>query len=228
MKKLNPIEVRILGVLIEKESTTPDHYPLTLNSLSLGANQKSNRSPVTSYDENELLEACESLMQKHYVIRHHEAGARSAKYLHQVNGTEGCDDLKMQVLSSLFLKGLQTPGEIFAKIKRSCPNIQLHDVNTLLDRELNLEIPWFIQLKKEPGKKESRWCHTWADAKVESNENETLDSSQSSQPISVGNINEPKQDFKEEFLALRDEVEFLRTEVEELHEKLDQVLSKTS
>ncbi len=224
MKKLNPIEIRILGVLIEKESTTPDQYPLTLNSIILGSNQKSNRSPVTNFSESEVFEACESLMQKHYVIRHHEVGARTAKFLHQVKGTENCSNLKLQVLSSLFLKGFQTPGEILQKIKRSCPDIQLHEVNILLDEELKCESPWFKQLKKEPGKKESRWCHLWGDIDIQA----VSESPESPQPLfeaSAQPSNGIEQALKSEIDTLKSEVSALKNEVSELHKKFNELLN---
>jgi uncharacterized protein YceH (UPF0502 family) len=235
MKPLHPIEARLLGVLLEKESTTPEQYPLSLNSLTLGCNQKTNRDPVTSYVESEVHEHCEALLAKHLILRHHGIGSRTAKFKHQIRERFGADNVKLQVLSALLLKGAQTPGEILLKIKRSCPELLLEQLIEQLEDDLSAETPWFNRLERQPGQKEARWRHTWAsDELVVSLAENEYDSPQSHQPLAgmESGLSTPEStptdtslnSTSEELISLREEVQLLRDEVNELREKLEEVL----
>ncbi|MFP4157822.1 MAG: DUF480 domain-containing protein [Opitutales bacterium] len=115
---LNPEEARVLGCLLEKEATTPDIYPLTLNSLLAGCNQKTNRFPVVDYDEEIIAEALDSLRTKKLVYRIDIAGARVAKYRHNIDESLGLSPGVKALLTVLLLRGPQTLGELRARTER--------------------------------------------------------------------------------------------------------------
>ena len=236
METLHPVEARLIGVLIEKESTTPEQYPLSLNGLTLGCNQKTNRDPVTTYSESEIHEHCESLLMKHLILRHHGIGSRTAKYKHQIRDRFGADNIKLQIFSALLLKGAQTPGEILLKIKRSCPELQLEQLIERLEDDLNAETPWFSRLERQPGQKEARWRHNWTSTSLDDSPSPQQNGTAAVDQAMANRENEPTSQshessrfqtnpaIEEELISLREEVQFLRDEVNELREKLDQIL----
>ena len=115
---LEPVEARVLGVLIEKELTTPEQYPLTLNGLVVGCNQKNNRSPVLELGEGEVREALERLRRKGLVAAAHAAGSRVERYRHQATIAFAAPVPELAVLAELFLRGAETPGDLRARASR--------------------------------------------------------------------------------------------------------------
>ncbi len=131
---LHPVEVRVLGALIEKDITTPEYYPLTVNSLQNACNQKSSRDPVVQFDEQTVEQALELLKTKHLVVRISGAGHRVEKFGHRLGETLNLGRREMALLCVLMLRGPQTVGELRGRTER------MHDFNDLDEVERVLEI----------------------------------------------------------------------------------------
>ncbi len=157
---LTPIEARVVGVLIEKETTTPDYYPLTLNSVVLACNQKSNREPVMELDENAVLHALNDLTRKHLVVQKNIEGSRVLKYAHDVNNVIEFTKQEIGVICVLFLRGQQTPGEINARTSRICNFESVAQVEEVLNKLISREDgPFVAILPRKPGRRERRYAH---------------------------------------------------------------------
>src|SRR3954466_10181676 len=157
---LDPIEVRVLGCLIEKQRTTPDQYPLSLNALRNACNQTTNRDPVVSYDEELIRGALQKLGRPRYTRLASGHGSRAAKYRHLLDETLGLDPADQAVLAVLLLRGDQTPGELKQRTERMSPmSIEaLNDVLTgLIDKGMVSE------LARRPGQKEERFRHRFSE-----------------------------------------------------------------
>lgn len=163
MKRLNDIEIRIIGCLIEKEITTPDQYPLTLNALTTACNQKSNRDPVTELNDAEVLDAINTLIQEHIITDESRGNSRVAKYQHRFCNTEfGSLQLskkELAILCVLFLRGPQTPGELRTRTQRLCEFDNVAQVEAVLLSLSEGDKPKVVKLAKEPGKREARFAH---------------------------------------------------------------------
>jgi uncharacterized protein YceH (UPF0502 family) len=130
---LHPVEVRVLGALIEKDITTPEYYPLTVNSLQNACNQKSSRDPIVQFDEQMVEQALEMLRNKHLVVRISGAGHRVEKWAHRLGETLNLGRREMALLCVLMLRGAQTVGELRGRTER------MHDFNDLEEVERVLE-----------------------------------------------------------------------------------------
>jgi len=160
---LNEVEIRILGSLIEKELTTPQYYPLSLNALKQACNQKSNRDPVVEYDENTVMEGVRSLQRKGLIIGASGAGQRVRKYLHKFKEKYFVNQKEMAILCELMLRGPQTPGELRNRASRMHPFPDLSEVYEVLkDLMEERENPLVIEIPRQPGQKESRYMHLLA------------------------------------------------------------------
>lgn len=162
--KLDPVEVRIIGALMEKEITTPDHYPLSLNALTSACNQKSNRDPVMSLSEVEVQEAVDSLHRKHLVLDRSGFGSRVVKYKQRFCNTEFSDlhfsPGETAVVCLLMLRGPQTPGELRSRSGRLHAFGSLAEVEQCLRSLASREQgPLVSALPREPGRREIRWAH---------------------------------------------------------------------
>jgi uncharacterized protein YceH (UPF0502 family) len=158
--KLSESEARVLGCLVEKALTTPDYYPLTLNSLTSACNQKSNRNPVMSIREPEVVRALDSLRRLHLVWETQVAGSRVAKYEHNILERWQLRPQEVAVLGVLLLRGPQTLGEIRARTGRMFVFQDLAEVeNTLRCLESHDAGPFTVELPRLPGHKESRFAH---------------------------------------------------------------------
>lgn len=148
-------ELRVLGALIEKRRTTPDAYPLSVNSLRLACNQSTNRDPVVEYDEHTVLDALERLGRRGWTRLASGAGSRSRKYRHLFDDALGLADDELSMLAVLMLRGPQTPGELKQRTDRLHPFADLAAVEDtllkLIDRELVARLP------RRPGQKEQRY-----------------------------------------------------------------------
>ena len=132
--ELNPHEARVLGVLIEKAFTTPDQYPLSINAITNGANQRSNRDPVLDVSEAEVVVALQGLRMKHLAGSSFPAGSRVEKWRHNAAQHLGLDDAQLAVLAELLLRGPQAPGELRARAVRMAPIAGLEELGRLLER----------------------------------------------------------------------------------------------
>ena len=159
--ELTPIEVRVLGCLIEKEIATPDHYPLTLNALVNACNQKSNRQPVMQLDEDTVIRTLDELRMTHQLaIEVTSSASRVPKYKHSFRAKWNFSPAKTAILCELFLRGPQTSGDLRAHASRLHPLADFHEVEEILRGLENREgDPFVVHLPREPGRRERRWAH---------------------------------------------------------------------
>jgi len=162
MTPLNEIEVRVLGSLIEKDITTPDYYPLSLNALVNACNQKNNRDPVTTLDVQSVREALATLQEKRMAGPAGGADSRVPKHEHRLQEVFNFDRREIAVLCVLLLRGPQTPGELRSRTDRMYHFEALEDVISTLDRLAKREPPLAAILPRQPGTKESRYMHLFA------------------------------------------------------------------
>jgi uncharacterized protein len=152
---LNPVEIRVLGCLIEKQRTTPDTYPLTINALRLACNQSTNRDPVVDYDEHTIRVALERLARRRYVRLASGHTTRATKYRHLLDDTLSLDSAELALLAVLMLRGPQTPGELRQRsdrLHRFPDPDSLEAVLTKLG-----ERDYIQRLDRRPGQKEQRY-----------------------------------------------------------------------
>lgn len=159
MTKINEIEARILGSLVEKQLTTPEYYPLTLNALTAACNQKSNRDPVMSLDETAIMSAIDSLRDKNLVYTFHGSTSRTVKYKHMLSGVFELDASATAVMTLLMLRGPQTAGEIRGRSDRLHEFGSIIEVQETLDELARRAEPLVIRLERMPGQKEARYAH---------------------------------------------------------------------
>lgn len=210
--QLSPLEARVIGCLIEKEVTTPDHYPLTLNSLTTACNQKSNREPVLNLSEAEVQDTVEGLIARRLVSDESSFNSRTSKYQHRFCNTE-FGDLKLNqqelgLICCLLLRGAQTPGELRTRTNRLCTFTDVKETEAVLERLANLDSgALVVKLPREPGKRESRYHHLFCGevdmtAFAMSSDNDANASSQYAE-------------LEQEVAALREEVAELRALIEQ-------------
>ncbi len=215
--QLSAEEARVLGVLIEKQLTTPDYYPMTVNALKNGCNQKSNRQPVVNYDETTVLRAIDSLRNKGLIITVSGSGSRIRKYDHKLKDTLFLSKKGMAVLGVLLLRGAQTVGEIRQRTDRMVDFASLEEVQeTLADlaNQNRSPQPLGTKLHRQPGQKEYRYAHllcgepempetdlNMASSSLSPNENqlEKLEERVKQLEIELTSLNEEFQQFKKQF-----------------------------
>jgi uncharacterized protein YceH (UPF0502 family) len=154
---LDAIEVRVLGCLIEKQRTTPDAYPLSLNALRLACNQSTNRDPVVAYDEELIRGALHRLGRRRFTRLTTGHTSRTAKYRHLLDEALGIDLAEQAVLAVLLLRGPQTPGELKQRTERMQPFASLDELQDLLTGLIDRGL--VAQLARRPGQKEERFQH---------------------------------------------------------------------
>jgi hypothetical protein len=165
--ELTPYEARVIGSLIEKEITTPDQYPLSLNALTNACNQKSNREPVLELDEATVQETLDALVKKSLVSDQTGFGSRTTKYRHRFCNTEfgilKFSEQELGIICALLLRGPQTPGELRTHTNRLCKFRDMQEVEAALDRLMERsDGPFVAKLPREPGKRESRYMHLFS------------------------------------------------------------------
>src|SRR6476646_478458 len=157
MLDVSPVEIRIAGALIEKQRTTPDAYPLTLNALRAACNQSTSRDPVVDYDDATLREALERLGRRGWTRLASGPGSRAPKYRHLIDEALGLDGPAMSVLAVLLLRGPQTGAELQARTERLYPFGSRADVEAVLERLAERRL---VRLnERRPGEREARWQH---------------------------------------------------------------------
>lgn len=153
------MEARVLGALLEKEITTPDYYPLSLNSLVNACNQKSNRDPVTNLDEDSVRDALRTLHDNSLARSVSAADSRVTKYEHRLQEAFNFDRREAALFCELLLRGPQTPGELRTRAERMHQFDDLSEAQSALQRLMNREPPLVKVLARQPGTKESRYIH---------------------------------------------------------------------
>jgi uncharacterized protein YceH (UPF0502 family) len=160
---LNPVETRILGSLIEKDITTPDYYPLSLNALVNACNQKNNRDPLMTLNEDTVRDALSSLQEKRLAGPAGGADSRVTKYEHRLQEVFNFDRRETAILCVLLLRGPQTPGELRGRTDRMYRFEALDDVQSTIQRLIDREPPLVAVLPRQPGTKESRYVHLFGE-----------------------------------------------------------------
>ncbi|MBQ4849966.1 YceH family protein [Pseudoalteromonas sp. MMG012] len=203
--KLTPNEQRIIGCLLEKQTTTPEHYPLSLNALTNACNQKSNREPVLSLTESEVLDTLTQLENQRVVLLDEGLSGRVNKYSHRFCNTEFSDlqltEKQRAILCIMLLRGPQTPGELRTRSARLAEFNNVSDVENTLEEMQSQTL--ICKLEREPGKRESRYQHLLGDHKP--------------------TVHEPlvsKQLSHSELESLVDEISQLRTELAAIKQHL--------
>jgi uncharacterized protein YceH (UPF0502 family) len=162
--RLTPCEARVIGCLLEKQRTTPEQYPLSLNALTNACNQKSSRDPVLELGEATVQDTIDALMKKHYVIEKSGFGSRVTKYQHRFCNTEfgvlKFSEQELGVVCVLLLRGPQTAGELRTRTERLCKFQDIREVEATLDQLMQRDDgPFVRQLPREQGKRETRFAH---------------------------------------------------------------------
>ena len=160
---LNSEEIRVLGTLIEKCKTTPDYYPMTLNSLTAACNQKTSRKPVTQYDEETIVMALDSLRKMGFTSTATGGTSRSVKYKHNFTLVYQLTSAELSVIALLFLRGPQTVGELNTNSARLYEFESLEEVILVLDKLSHTAPPFVKQLPKRHGQKEARFTHLFGE-----------------------------------------------------------------
>ena len=156
---LDIVGVRVLGSLIEKEITTPDNYPLTLNALVTACNQTSNRDPVLTLDEATVAKSLEELARQSLVREVHRSDSRAKRYRHLLSESLHLHAGEIAVMCVLMLRGPQTVGEIRTRTARLFDFVDLTHVEVTLQALITLSTPLVVQLPRRPGQKEARYAH---------------------------------------------------------------------
>jgi uncharacterized protein YceH (UPF0502 family) len=169
-RKLDAIEIRVLGALMEKEQTTPDHYPLTTNAVIAASNQKSNRDPVMELTETQVTEALDRLRDD--VLTWRVDSSRAERWQHSLDRRWELDKRKKAVMTLLLLRGPQTPGELRTRSERLHHFESVDEVEETLVLLANGFDAMVCELQRQPGQREARWMH------LESADSDPLDDTQ--------------------------------------------------
>ncbi|HUQ34072.1 MAG TPA: YceH family protein [Pyrinomonadaceae bacterium] len=217
-KVLNEVEVRVLGSLVEKQITTPEYYPLTLNALTNACNQKSNRDPAVSYNEAAVTEAIESLREKNLVYVFYGSTSRVPKYKHMMPEVLRIDEREVALLCVLMLRGPQTVGELKERAGRLAEFASLGEVEEALSSLGSKETePLVVKLPRRPGQKEARYAHLLAgEVSIDYSVEEGSSESKPASNRSAGGKLE----------KLEGEVEALKAEVTELRQRLEDFIKQ--
>jgi len=220
---LNHIEIRVLGALMEKEVTTPDYYPMSLNALVNACNQKSNREPVMQLDDQTVLDTLDSLREKKLIWHRSVVGARVLKYEHNIKSLYPLSEQEFGVVCVLFLRGPQTVGEIRQRTERLCSFNSLPEAEEVLRELINRDDgPFITELPRQVGRKEPRFVHLFAGQEWI---DELIETSESSSPVVVKSGKEEllkRIDTLEEIVAqLQNELSEVRQEFHDFRRQLE-------
>ena len=244
--QLTELEARVIGVLLEKEKTTPDQYPLTLNSITTACNQKSNREPVMALNEGEVQRILDDLREKNLLFEVSGSGSRVQKYKHRFCNTE-FNSLKFSeqqkaIICVLLLRGPQTPGELRTRTNRLAEFSNVNEVERVLESlsgqysvndttDVNhngLTETIVVKLEREPGKRESRYAHLFSGEPSENAEknNHSSTSIPSTSVTHASSFDDESSatnsgDQGERIIALEKEVTALKVELEAIKKALD-------
>jgi uncharacterized protein YceH (UPF0502 family) len=218
-------ELRVVGSLAEKESTTPDQYPLTLNALLLSCNQRSSRDPVVNFDEATVEAAVTSAKTKGFARFVHPSHGRSAiRFAHTIPEALGLSQRQVVLLAVLMLRGPQTPGELRARTERMAEFSDLEDLERELARLSGLERPLVERLARRPGQSQDRFRHLLGDlANGGAEEEARWDAVASPAPgrARSGSRTQEISDLERQVAALRDEMAQLREQLSDLGGQFD-------
>ena len=209
---LNEVEARVLGSHVEKQVTTPEYYPLTLNALTLACNQKNNRNPVTAYDDNTVMQALESLREKNLAYVFYGSNSRVPKYKHVMPEVMHLNESELALMCVLLLRGAQTLGELRDRAARLHEFASLEEVDQTLNAlSIKEPDPLVTRLPRQPGQKEARFAHLLCgEVNVEA----------------VMEVESPRRSSRagesERVAALEQQVESLRADVSSLQKQFEE------
>jgi len=221
--ELTFIEARVIGCLIEKQITTPDQYPLSLNALVNACNQKSNRDPVLDLDERTVQQTLDDLGRKHFVVEKSGFGSRVPKYQHRFCNTEygtlKLDPQELAIVCELLLRGPQTPGELRSRASRMASFTDVSEVEAALNRlSAREDGPFVVRLAREAGRRDSRYAHLFSgEVAGGSDEAEVPRSATLSTPAETAF---PDMRQEQRLARLEEEVRALRAELTDLRTRL--------
>jgi uncharacterized protein YceH (UPF0502 family) len=221
--QLSLLEARVIGCLIEKQITTPDQYPLSLNALTNACNQKSNRDPVLALEERSVQETLDGLVKKHLVIEKSGFGSRVPKYQHVFCNTQfgslQFTPVETGIIAELLLRGAQTPGELRSRASRFAPIADVREVEAALDHLAQREDgPFVMKLAREPGRRESRYAHLFSGEPPQAAAPASdADSETPERPVHASEVSSVSE---ERVAALEAQVAELRREVDELKKRV--------
>lgn len=217
---LTELEARVIGCLIEKQITTPDQYPLSLNSLVNACNQKSNREPVMELTESQVQQVLDGLSRKHLVVEKSGFGSRVPKYQHRFCNTEfgdlRLDPQELAIVCELLVRGPQTAGELRTRASRMAPFAEVSQAEAALMRlSERPDGPLVVRLQRRAGRRDSEWSHLFSGPVVAPDAEE-----EESVPSSPPRVSLPASGENERLTAVENELRALRAELEELKRRL--------
>jgi uncharacterized protein len=216
--QLNEVETRILGALVEKQLTTPEYYPLTLNALVTACNQKNNREPVTSYDEQTVTRSIENLRDRNLVYVFYGSTSRVPKYKHMLPSVYDLNPAETAVMCVMMLRGPQTLGELRGRTERLHQFEGLGEVQETLDSLIRRDEPLVTKIERQPGQKEARFASLISgDIDLEAFAANATTSRQSSGSPGSERI----EKLEAEITLLREEVAELRASVDEFKKQFE-------
>ncbi len=216
-EKLSEIEARVVGSLVEKQLTTPEYYPLTLNALVNACNQKSNRDPVVAYNETTVTSTLEDLRDRNLVYVFYGSTSRVPKYKHMLPGVYELEPPETAVITELLLRGPQTAGELRGRCERLHEFGGLGEVQETLDGLMRRDEPLIVRLPVQPGRKEARFAHLLS-GEVDI---EALAAAHPSRAAQVEAAADRIGKLEEEVTSLRGEVEAIRQTFEEFRKQFE-------
>ena len=216
-EQLNETEARILGSLVEKQLTTPEYYPLTLNALVNACNQKNNREPVVFYDEKTVSDSLETLRDRNLVYVFYGSTSRVPKYKHMLPSVYELDPAETAIIAVMLLRGPQTLGELRERTGRMHEFAGLGEVQETLDSLIRRDEPLVVRLPVQPGQKEARFAHLlFGDVDIEA-----LAAAVVTHRVRGGADAERIEKLETEVTALREEVDRLKETFEQFKKQFE-------
>ena len=212
----DPVEIRVLGCLIEKQRTTPDAYPLSLNALRLACNQATNRDPVVKYEESTIRPARDSLARRGWARLASGRGSRAAKFRHLFDEALGLGEAEISLLAVLMLRGPQTPGELKQRSERLWRFAGLDEIESVLSALAEREL--VTRLPRRPGKKEERYAQLLGDdspAKRLPTDDAPPELAAPASGDRLAALEDAVAELREDVTSLRSELTSLRSQTEE-------------
>jgi uncharacterized protein YceH (UPF0502 family) len=214
LPKLSAEEIRVLGSLMEKSRTTPDYYPMTINSLTAACNQKSARKPVVQYDEDTVVRTLDTLKKKGLVSTATGGSSRAVKYKHNFAIVFPVVPSEIALICLLLLRGPQTPGELNTNSGRLYEFESLDELQETLEKLSGGDVPYLTQLPRRAGQKEARYMHLLGES-LEIPEDDDLETTSSS-----NSANSTIAELEARVTKLEDELATMKTEFDKLMKEL--------
>jgi uncharacterized protein len=216
LEQLTDVEARVLGSLVEKQLTTPEYYPLTLNALMAACNQKSNRDPVVSFDETTITGAVDTLRDKNLVYLFYGSNSRTVKYKHMLPSVFDLEPAAVAIIAVLLLRGPQTLGELRERTGRLYEFSGIGEVQETLDELTRRDDPLIIKLERQAGQKEARYAHLLCGevAQIPS-------AARESSSLSIAGKNDRIENLEAEVERLSSEVAALKETFEEFRKQFE-------